>query len=252
MNKKLVIAYVSVTFIWLGVFFVCMLCVLKSPANKKPIVATETQNVAQTDDFVKSDAYINSDSIMNIMSTRIVKCGDDDFTFDEAYLIFSKIRYYAEKHQIPLKDALVIINIESDFKVDAYNKHGKAYGLCQVTKLCLDEYNWNHCNTSDFILDDMYDIDANLEVGFWYYNRILTHYSDYYGYITTSSPKKTIRDAYIAYNIGTTVFNSIGRDGRNMLRNGKFPINGYGYKKGEKYNPVFRLYEIMDNWDYDS
>lgn len=197
------------------------------------------------------DIYISAESISNIMRVRTIECKDEDFTLDEAYTIFYKIRFYAEKYHISLKDALVIINVESDFKFDAYNKYGQAYGLCQVTQICLDEYNWNHCATN-YTLEDMYDIDANLEVGFWYYNRILTHYSEHYGYITTSSPDKAIRDAYIAYNIGTTVFNKVGRDGRNMLRNGTFPINGYGYRKGEKYNPVFRLYEIMDNWNYYS
>lgn len=185
-----------------------------------------------------------------IVRIRNIECEDYDFTFEDAFSILNAISYYSDKHNLSLKDGIIIVHVESDFKVDAYNKWGKAYGLCQVTKPCLEEYNWKH--GTDYTLEDMYDVNLNLEVGFWYYNRILTNYDDRYNYITTTSDDKKIRDAYIAYNIGVTVFDKVGRDGRNMLRNGKFPMNAYGYRKGETYRPVLRLYEVLDNWDYYS
>lgn len=234
--------YIIAILPWLGTFLICIFCLF--------LDVDEEQDVVFYEPAVKQEEALPTGVVSTIMRIRIDECGDKEFTFGEACEIFNKIKLYSEKHDISVRDALIIVNIESDFKTDAYNAYGEAYGLCQVTQSCLDEYNWNHYGVAGYVLEDMYDVDANLEVGFWYYNRILTHYSDYYGYITTSSPDKAIRDAYIAYNVGVTVFNKIGRDGRNMLRNGKFPANSYRYKKGYKYGPIFRFYRVLDNWSF--
>jgi len=169
-------------------------------------------------------------------------------TVEEAYLLFNKISTYANKYSISTKMAFVIINAESDFYINAYNKSGNAYGLCQVTLPCLTEYNWYH-NTK-YSLEDMYNVDLNLEVGLWYYNRLLTHYSkfDKFG-ITLDTEEKAYRDCYIAYNIGVTMFSTLKTEGRNLLRKGYYPRNMYGCKKGEKYNPILRYYEIANIWN---
>ena len=183
-------------------------------------------------------------------TTRIVTArmenGDYEFSLMDAFELLDKITLYSARHGISLEEALLIVHVESDFKVTAHNRAGGAYGLCQVTQPCLDEYNWNH--KTKYTLSQMFDPDLNLEVGFWYYNRILTHYSDYYGYITMRTNETKLRDAYIAYNVGVTVFNNIGRNGRNALRTGTYPCNMYGSKKGDTYEPVNRFYRLSKVW----
>jgi len=164
----------------------------------------------------------------------------------ECYSLAEKIRIIALEEDLPFETALLIVAIESSFQPKAYNKWGNAYGLCQVTVLCLREYNWNH--GTNYTLDDMYDIDLNLHVGFWYYHRILNHYNDYYDFLTTTSNKKKLRDAYIAYNVGVTVFSNLGRQGRNELRRGLYPKKIGGCKKGSPYKPLYRFNNLYDKW----
>ena len=94
----------------------------------------------------------------------------------------------------------------------------------------------------------MMNPELNLEDGFWYYNRILTHYSDYYGYITTTTEETRLRDAYICYNVGVTVFNKIGWNGRHSLRTGTYPSDMYGSKKGDVYEPMNRFNKLAKIW----
>ena len=168
-----------------------------------------------------------------------------NFTQREAFELLYKVAHYADKHNLDLLEALVIINVESDFKTHAYNRNGEAYGLCQITQTCLDEYNLK--NKTHYDLIDAFDPDINLEVGFWYYNRILTRYNDHYEYIEGNLP---IVDAYIAYNVGVTIYHKVGFNGRKMLREGKFPLNAFGYKCGDTYRPILRLYKMLNLWGY--
>ena len=170
-----------------------------------------------------------------------------NFTRDDAVSLFYKIQFYASRYGLSLREALTIVNVESDFTINAYNSRGKAYGLCQITQSCLAEWNKYHPNNM-YSISQVLDVDINLNIGFWYYNQILTKYADRYNYITTTSLEKSIRDAYIAYNVGPSIFNSIGIEGRNCLRNGIYPISMYGCKKGSTYKPIFRLYEVLDDW----
>ena len=174
------------------------------------------------------------------------KQGDKNFTMFDALALLDKIDFYAKRNNLSLQNALTIVNVESDFNAMAYHKYSQAYGLTQSTPVCLKEY--NEVNNTDYTLDDLFDVDVNLEIGFWYYNRILTHYSDSYGYITTSTPEKALRDAYLAYNIGVTMFNSIGRSGRNDLRNGIYRCNMYGSSKGDVYEPISRYLRLAMDW----
>ena len=176
------------------------------------------------------------------------------FTMEDAINLVSKITDAAVAHGLDSKIAFAIVDIESDFRNDAYNKKGSAYGLCQITQPCLNEYNNNHPNAT-YTINDMYDVDSNLEVGFWYYKWILTHYNDYYDYITTDNDYTKLRDAYIAYNYGVTNFNYVGREGRNKLRNGIYPnikgtkANNYGAKAGDPYTPMSRFNEKVKTWN---
>lgn len=164
----------------------------------------------------------------------------------DCYSLAEKIRVVAFEEGLPFETALLIVAIESSFQSNAYNKWGNAYGLCQVTSVCLLEYNEKH--NTNYTLDDMCNIDLNLHVGFWYYHRILHHYNDHYDFLSTSSVKKTLRDAYIAYNIGVTAFHDLGRQGRNELRRGRYPKKMYGYKKGSPYRPLDRFNNLYEKW----
>lgn len=172
---------------------------------------------------------------------------NENFTRDDAVSLYYKIAFYAERYGLTLREALTIVNVESDFTIYAHNSKGDAYGLCQVTKPCLEEYNKYHSNKT-YTLSQVYDVDVNLNIGFWYYNLILTKYADSYNYITTTTLEKSIRDAYIVYNVGPSTFNKIGVNGRNSLRNGVYPKSMFGCKKGSTYKPILRLYEVLDDW----
>lgn len=174
-------------------------------------------------------------------------CGDDKFGVDDSRYLVSKIMMYADKHKIPYLDAFVIVNIESDFKKTAYNKGGKAYGLCQITRPCLNEY--NDINGTDYDIESIMDIDTNLDIGFWYYKRLMSYYSKFPDYgITMTSDESMLRDCYIAYNIGITKFKDLGVHGRNSMRNGVYPVSMYGSKKGDEYAPIKRFHKVYNYW----
>ena len=164
------------------------------------------------------------------------------FTLEEAQSLVYKIDFYAEKHGLSSELAFSIVDIESDFRYNA-TSHKNAVGLCQVTDVCLQEYNWNH--GTEYSLLDMYNIDKNLEVGFWYFSRLINHYGSGFG-ITTWDEKSCARDTYIAYNYGITAFKQIGREGRNELRSGFFPQNGKN--AGSHYAPIDRYNKKVEKW----
>lgn len=243
-NKKLKVMY-SCTYVTI----ICLLAFLSiatyhvhasSQQNFGPALSVEQMVNTTNATLPKTDEYINKIIIARLNQK------DMNFSFYDAVSLLDKIVKYSDMHDISLESALLIVHVESDFNPNAYNKRGKAYGLCQITNVCLDEYNWMH-NTS-YTLEDMYNPDLNLDVGFWYYNRIMTHYSDYYGYITTRTEELQLRDAYLCYNVGVTMFNKIGRKGRNALRTGTYPCNMYGAKKGETYLPIGRYKELAKIW----
>ena len=191
-----------------------------------------------------------------IISTSKKEWGENEekLNFESAIELIKKIEKAAEKYQMDLKTALALVDVESSFNAKAKNKSGDAYGLCQVTFPCLDEYNKLH--GTDYTLENMYDADLNLEVGFWYYKiRILDYYNEKYDFITTNSEWKTFRDAYIAYNIGITTFAKIGKSGRNSLRQGVYPNSKYTRKYGKAgsvYRPVKRCMKKAKEWGFEN
>jgi hypothetical protein len=159
----------------------------------------------------------------------------------DAVNLYYLITAAASNHCLNQKLGFMIAHIESDFRANAISGAG-AVGLCQIMKCCLNEYNDNH--KVKYTMQDMLDPEKNLEVGFWYYARILNHYDNFYGYITRTSLQTELRDAYIAYNYGVTRFSQIGRWGRDELRAGRYPENIYGSQIGDPYNPILRLNDI--------
>lgn len=239
MNKKILLGCISL----------CLLIHLLSiniyglKKEKTPKIIEKTNNENFSYEVVD---WLDSTCISKIMETRI-KNGDFLFSFEDAAYMSKKIYEYSSKYNLSHKEGLIIVNIESDFNKNAYNHNGKAYGLCQITEKCLQEY--NEKNGTKYGLNDMYNIDLNLEVGFWYYDRILNHYSKYDNYgIILDTREEALRDAYIAYNIGPTVFKNVEENGRELLRNGVYPKNMYGKKKGDEYKSISRFNYITDKW----
>ena len=190
-----------------------------------------------------------------IISTSKKEWGENEekLNFEGAIDLIKKIEKAAEKYQMNLKTAFALVDVESSFNVKAKNKSGEAYGLCQVTFPCLDEYNKWH--GTDYTLENMYDADLNLEIGFWYYNHILDFYNKKYDFITTKDEWKAFRDVYIAYNIGISTFAKIGKSGRNSLRQGIYPnskhTKKYG-KPGSSYNPAKRCMRKAKEWGFEN
>lgn len=179
-----------------------------------------------------------------LITSRIQKLSGLDE--ENAASLLKTIAHFAEIHGLSLHEALIIVDIESDFIASAYNEGGGAYGLCQVTQPCLDEYNATF--GTHLILEDMLDTAMCLDVGFWYYSQILTRYQDRYGYITETSDDTKVRDAYIAYNVGVTTFARVGRDGRNSFRRGVWPVSLYGHESGDVYYPMERFQSKLLAW----
>ena len=167
------------------------------------------------------------------------------FQYTDAVNLYYLIIDAAHNHNLDKKLGFMIVHIESDYRANAVSGAG-AIGLCQIMKGCLNEYNDNH--KVKYTMQDMLDPEKNLEVGFWYYARILNHYDNFYGYITRTSLQTELRDAYIAYNYGVTRFSQIGRWGRNELRAGRYPENIYGSQIGDPYNPILRLNDISQTY----
>lgn len=190
------------------------------------------------------------ESILDLSKKELPK--DSQISTNQAAKLVHHITLAANEVGIDYETAFLIVAIESSFAEDAYNARGDAYGLCQVTKACLDEYNWKH--GTDYELTDMHKAYYNLRVGLWYYQRILNHYDNEYRYISEISEKTKLRDAYLAYNYGVTNFYKIGKIGRQELRQGRYPsvrgtgASNYGARVGSRYEPLYRFNRLYKEW----
>lgn len=162
---------------------------------------------------------------------HIRKVNNDNISIAEAMELIGKIAFYADKYNITLEDALTLVQVESDFDINAYVKWSGAVSLCQVTPICVEEY--NRVNETTYTIEDMWNIDNNLDVGFWYFARLMDN--DIYG---ESHHIEDIRDAYMAYNIGPNGY----KNNYNTYRSG---LN----LKGETYRPIVRFDTIASNWN---
>lgn len=223
----------------------------KKPLKKdiefpKEILKEYIDTINDADINFKLDENFNSEYVSRIIDVRLI-CGDSNLIVRDTIELQKKICEYSNKYNLTHEEGFIIVHTESDFKINAYNRYGNAVGLCQITEPCVREYNNMH--GTEYTLEQMYDVDLNLEVGFWYFNRLLNHYSKYSEYgITTDTRRQALRDCYIAYNIGITKFKEVGRYGRNQLRIGYYPVNMYGAKKGDIYQPIYRYRNIYNIW----
>ena len=223
----------------------------KKPLKKdidfpKEILKEYIDTINDADINFKLDENFNFEYVSKIIEVRLI-CGDSNLIVRDTIELQKKICEYSNKYNLTHEEGFIIVHTESDFKINAYNRYGNAVGLCQITEPCVREYNNMH--GTEYTLEQMYDVDLNLEVGFWYFNRLLNHYSKYSEYgITTDTRRQALRDCYIAYNIGITKFKEVGRYGRNQLRIGYYPANMYGAKKGDIYQPIYRYRNIYNIW----
>lgn len=237
--------------IFLITVFAISICFKKKPSKKdidfpKEILKEYIDTINDADINFKLDENFNSEYVSRIIDIRLI-CGDNNLIVKDVIELQKKICEYSNKYNLTQEEGFIIVHTESDFKINAYNRYGNAVGLCQITEPCVREYNNMH--GTEYTLEQMYDVDLNLEVGFWYFNRLLNHYSKYSEYgITTDTRRQALRDCYIAYNIGITKFKEVGRYGRNQLRIGYYPVNMYGAKKGDIYQPIYRYLNIYNIW----
>ena len=88
-----------------------------------------------------------------------------------------------------------IIAIESSGNPGAYNAKSKARGLCQVTEICLKEWN-NYHPKEKYLAGDLFRSETNLRIAGWYLEtripQMLRHYEI----------AVTVENVLIAYNAG--------------------------------------------------
>jgi soluble lytic murein transglycosylase len=72
---------------------------------------------------------------------------------------------YAEPYNVPVALVFAVIKQESGGNLDATGPTGD-YGLMQITKPALDEFNFKTGNI--YRLSDMFKPECNIQVGTWY------------------------------------------------------------------------------------
>lgn len=192
--------------------------------------APGSDNISYVEPAVVEQDLQRNQSIQHMLTVS------SHLTEDSADRLYSKIEYWSTQFGIPVEYGLILVHTESDFIETAKVSKTSAYGLCQVTPVCLAEYNKVHKQA--YKMSDMWDIDKNLQVGFWYYSRLLTLYGEPWGIYN-------YKDAYIAYNVGPSAF----KRGQQSYKTGFYP-NGKPYNPHKRYTKIeetiLKSYEICN------
>ena len=221
-NKTLIevcIVIYTCLFIVCGLLFTELKIKSNTPAEAIVVEAEieETEVAVQPDEEMLNIALL--EYVIQITSVN------KDTTFQDAMNMVIAIHVAANRHNMNVIDAFTLVHVESDFNASIQRKDTLATGLCQITPICLAEYNAH--NGTNYEINDMLDIATNLEVGFWYFEYLM---SDHYG---EDYKIDTIRDAYFAYNLGPTRY----RKGYQSYRDGTFP-NGVNYKPATRFDTI--------------
>lgn len=88
-----------------------------------------------------------------------------------------------------------IINIESHGNARAYNKGSGARGLCQITPICLKEWN-NFHKSEQYSLDDLWNAEINKRIATWYLEIRIPQMLKHFGL------EINYRNIIICYNAG--------------------------------------------------
>lgn len=174
-------------------------------------------------------------SIDKIITARVSyndKLFMGDSARDNAEELLSKIVSHANDYGINIKNACQLVHVESDFNEKAYHEDTSAAGLCQITNVCLTDF--NKITKNSYTMVDMLDADKNLEVGFWYFARLLN--DEYYG---KKYNIESMKDAYLAYNCGPEYF----RTHKDELNSGIY--KGYKYNAGERWELISNIWTTI-------
>lgn len=88
----------------------------------------------------------------------------------------SAITTYSEQFQLDPMFVAAVINVESKFKADAESSKG-AKGLMQI---CDATALWaaNELEIENFVIDDLFEPETNIQIGCWYLNRLRIEFGD--------------------------------------------------------------------------
>lgn len=112
-----------------------------------------------------------------------------------------------------------IISIESGGDPMAHNKRTNARGLCQITPICLADYNIRNKTAYDEV--DLYDATLNRTIAEWYLNKRIPSMLKYF------KREVTVDNILISYNAGI----------KYVVDNRKLPAETKRYIK--KYNEAW-------------
>ena len=129
--------------------------------------------------------------------TKNFDCGLDKINFYGMLKPMDKIENKNRKEETKMAKVIlsIIILIESGGNPLAFNKKSGAMGLCQIRKICLDDYNLYHPHNA-IRPQDLFTKKYNLKVAGWYLNHRIPQLLKHYGI------KDTIDNRLWAYNAG--------------------------------------------------
>jgi hypothetical protein len=208
------IAY-SAAIILFSIPFLTTLTSFNMLLEENPIMITEL--ISESIEIIEEEPIeISADQIILAIKPNISKSLLDK--------IVANIELY--KHVIDKQYLITLISIESQFNPNAksYTGEWNGAGLCQVSQPGLDDYNRVH--GTNYQRQDLYNVDINIMIAVWIYDynkRVYTNASDH-------------RELYVAYNIGSGMYNSYS----NLYMNGLTKNRG-SYKSLDLYDQHYEL-----------
>ena len=255
-NTTLKVACV-VTWSLIVVLFVYLIVTLNKVDKSIKVIETTATSEATVN---ATDTIIEDVVIPTVVQKSIDICKNDFIARDIAEAVDAA----SKKYHIPHFVIYAIISTESskyrteemtpENFMDVNYKAKSSYncrGLMQVSKYALADYNKN--NDTAFIMDDLYDIFINVEIGTWYFSQFRSVSSSWV-------------ENYVIYNVGYGSYLKInhnwffGWDGNwyNDYRQRFFYMNGmcppenswthglYGKNKLPTYRPKSRFEKCLD------
>jgi hypothetical protein len=118
------------------------------------------------------DANVEYDSsiiVTTAYSKNIIGSLNSGLSELDQELITEHVTRFSLSSKIPKSTLYTLIYTESRGDPRAFSS-AQAVGLTQVTQPALDEYNKAH--DSNYQLSDLYDVVVNLNVGFWFFDKM--------------------------------------------------------------------------------
>lgn len=186
MNKKLLITMCVALWTAVVLFAIIALDKWSYYPEKIPVIIEETQ-IEET---------VEEEPEEKTLLQKALEISKDLYAVDIAHAV----NISSSKYNVPIYVIYAIIATESGhvstsemteenfFKVNVDAKsHANCYGLMQISKYALDDYNKN--KGTKYSLNDLFNIYVNIDVGTWYY-------SQFY------SVSENFVEQYVIYNVG--------------------------------------------------